>query len=132
MRTWPPYSPDDEDDPIPDDEFDQLLVVHGLAVGPYTSHAAVLAELTHLGELRSSYRRSRWAITESWIVTIGMFVVMLVTRWWLLALPIAAFTLLAVHQMGVRDVSALRGRELDADIADAQKRLQGLLKGEGR
>jgi hypothetical protein len=117
--------PDDVERPWPTE-------IHGLAVGPYTSHAAVLGELTRLGELRSSYRRSRWVITELWIVTAGMLAVLAMTRWSLLVLPVAAFTLLAVHRSRRADVYPERGRELDEDIADAQKRLRGLLQGEGR
>ena len=99
--------------------------------GPYTAPAAVNTELAQLAELRSVHRHSRWVVTELWIVTVGMLVVLAVTRWWLLALPVVAFTLLAVHLMDVRDVSAVRGRELDQAVRDAQRRLHVARK-EGR
>lgn len=136
MRTWPPYSSQgswpDEDDPLPDDssgdDFDQLLVVHGLAVGPYTPIAAVQAELRQLGELREAYRQARWVTTASRIVAAVFVVAWMWTSGLVLLLPAIGFTLLAVHRSHRADVYPERGRELDADIADARERLRGMLQ----
>lgn len=137
MRDWPPYRPDGPgDDSIApellDAEVDRLITALGLAAGPYTAHIAVQAELRRLGELRGDYRRARWVITASWIVVLGFAAIMLATHWWVLALPVGAFTVLAMHQYDRCDVSRERGRELDAAIADARDRMRGLPVKEGR
>jgi hypothetical protein len=117
--------PDDDIDPqLRDAEVDHLIAMLGIAQLPDATADEVAAELRHLESLRSSYRRSRWAITELWIAIAGMLVVLFAAGWWLLVPPVAAFTLVAVHRGNTRDVSGARGRELDADIADARARLR--------
>lgn len=135
-RTWPPGCMDgpwaDEEPEIPalvDAQVDRLITALGIAHLPDAtvqgfSAAAVEARLRELESLRSIHRRSRWAITELWIVIGGMLTVLFVAGWWLLVLPVAAFTCLAMHLGATQDVSGARGRELDAAIADARGRLR--------
>ena len=131
VRTWPPNVPADESK-FPPDPFGQANLCPDPAdVVIYSDITEIHAELRDLGEARKQYRFNRWAITDLWIVTIGAVVILACTGWWPLGLVAAAFALYAVRLADGVDISAERGRELDADIAAAKGRLREKLEGEG-
>lgn len=110
--------------PAPDDG------PHGMAAGPYTATAAIEAELRALEGLRDDYREARGVITASWIAVSVLVAGWMVTASTLPLLLAAFFTLLAVHQSRAPGVYPGRGRELDADIADAGHRLRTVQEGD--
>lgn len=98
----------------------------------YGDVTAVHRELERLGDLHTQWRDARRAITELWIVVLGMGMIMLVTSWWWLSVPAAGLALYAVRVLGRTDVSGVRGHELEADIAMWRERRRKLLDGGAR
>ena len=140
MHTWPRVVPDDELPPcggLPTGPFQwgEPFNPDDLRPDPadviiYDQITEIHRELAGLGELRTQWRRRRWAITNLWVMASGcLALAFALAPWW----GIGAFGL-AIYAIDYdleHDASARRGRQLEKDIAAATKRLRELQAGGG-